>query len=216
MAAVQVAQRAGAVVLATAGSPAKRDAVRGHGRASTCSTPGRPRFADDVLAATDGRGVDVVLNSLTGDLIPAGLRALAAGGWFLELGKRDLWSTERVAALRPDVRYRPFDLGERGPRRRGTRRPPARRGVRRARRRHASARLPRRRYDFADATDAFRLMAQARHVGKVVLTAPAARRTPARLARSARTPPTGSPAAPARLGSRPRGGWSSRARATWC
>ena len=65
-------------------------------------------FADEVLAVTGGLGVDVVLNSLAGEFIPASLRALAANGWFLELGKRDIWTPEQVRAARPDVRYRAY------------------------------------------------------------------------------------------------------------
>jgi acyl transferase domain-containing protein/NADPH:quinone reductase-like Zn-dependent oxidoreductase len=167
LAAVQVAQRAGAEVYATAGSEAKRDAVRAFGVEHVFDSRSAS-FADGVLAATGGRGVDVVLNSLTGELIAAGVRSLAAGGWFLELGKRDIWSDDEMRAHRPDVHYRAFDLGEEahadlgliGPMldeltaglADGTLRP-----------------LPVRAYDRRQAADAFRWMAQARHVGKLVI-----------------------------------------------
>ena len=62
-------------------------------------------FADEILARTDGRGVDVVLNSLAGEAIAASLRALAPGGRFLEIGKRDIWTAAgrraAAAARRP-------------------------------------------------------------------------------------------------------------------
>ena len=58
------------------------------------------------------KGVDVVLNSLSGELIEASVRTLRSDGWFLELGKRDIWTTEQMAATRPDIRYRVYDLGD--------------------------------------------------------------------------------------------------------
>lgn len=47
-------------------------------------------FAQDIQAATDGRGVDVVLNLLSGALLQASFDALAPLGHFVELGKRDI------------------------------------------------------------------------------------------------------------------------------
>ncbi len=98
LAAVQLAQRCGAEIFATAGSPAKRDMLRGLGIAVVMDSRS-VSFSDDVIAATGGAGVDVVLNSLAGDFIPAGIRALARGGRFLELGKRGIWSAEAVAKI---------------------------------------------------------------------------------------------------------------------
>ena len=48
------------------------------------------KFEEDLLRATDGQGVDVVLNCLAGPLQEAGLRCLAVNGRFLEIGKTDL------------------------------------------------------------------------------------------------------------------------------
>lgn len=45
-----------------------------------------------IMEKTDGRGVDVVLNSLAGELFEASLRCLAEGGRFLELGKVDFFN----------------------------------------------------------------------------------------------------------------------------
>jgi NADPH:quinone reductase-like Zn-dependent oxidoreductase/ubiquinone/menaquinone biosynthesis C-methylase UbiE len=47
-------------------------------------------FAPAILAATGGRGVDVVLNSLAGPLLQASFDVLASFGHFVEIGKRDL------------------------------------------------------------------------------------------------------------------------------
>jgi len=164
-AAAQLARRCGARVIATAGSEAKRAWLRAQGIEDVFDSRSES-FADEVLRVTEGRGVDVVLNALP--WIEAGLRALAQGGVFLEVGKRDIWSAEQVEAARPDVRYWAFDLGEIAMREpeliramlaeiteameRGELRPIA----------HES-------FAMSDAEAAFRKMAGARHVGKLAL-----------------------------------------------
>ena len=45
---------------------------------------------------TDGYGVDIVLNSLTGAAQRAGLELLAFGGRFVEIGKRDIYGDTRL------------------------------------------------------------------------------------------------------------------------
>ena len=172
LAAVQLAVRAGAEVIATAGSPAKREFLRRLGvrHVFDSRTTG---FAEGVEAALGGRSIDVVLNSLTGDFIPKSLQLLAPGGRFLEIGKRGIWSAEDVESLRPDVEYHVVYLGEvcvEEPRRvermlnelascfgEGTLKP-----------------LPVAVYEAGRAVDAFRFMAQARHIGKIVVTFPEA------------------------------------------
>jgi len=62
-------------------------------------------FAEAARAATGGAGVDVVLNALAGDYIEKSLSLLAEGGRFVEIGKIGTWSAEQMAKARPDVRY---------------------------------------------------------------------------------------------------------------
>ena len=97
LAAVALAKARGAIIVATAGNPAKR----AHLRALGISEIHDSRTLDFARCAP----VDIVLNSLTGPAIPAGLKALKPGGLFLELGKAELWSREQVDAVRRDVRY---------------------------------------------------------------------------------------------------------------
>ncbi|KAK2740618.1 polyketide synthase, partial [Colletotrichum kahawae] len=47
-------------------------------------------FAKDILAATNGRGIDVIINSLTGELLDASWRIIADGGTLVEIGKKDI------------------------------------------------------------------------------------------------------------------------------
>ncbi|EAQ86385.1 hypothetical protein CHGG_07638 [Chaetomium globosum CBS 148.51] len=82
----------GAEVYATVGSQEKRDLLtREYGiPAERIFNSRDASFAPAVLAATGGRGVDVVLNSLAGPLLQAGFDVLAPFGHFVEIGKRDL------------------------------------------------------------------------------------------------------------------------------
>jgi myxalamid-type polyketide synthase MxaB len=70
------------------------------------------QFRDEILRATGGRGVDVVLNSLNGEFIAASLDVLAPGGRFVEIGKLGAWTHADVAVSRPDVSYFTFDLSD--------------------------------------------------------------------------------------------------------
>lgn len=55
------------------------------------------RFLDGVMGITDGRGVDLVLNSLAGDLLQASWCCVAKRGKMLEIGKRDILEHGRLA-----------------------------------------------------------------------------------------------------------------------
>ena len=91
----------GAEVFATA-SPGKWDALRGLGSTTTTSRRrGTSTSSERFLAATGGRGVDVVLNSLAGEFVDASLRLLPPGGRFLEMGKTDIRDPAEVADGRP-------------------------------------------------------------------------------------------------------------------
>ena len=68
-------------------------------------------FGEQILEATGGEGVDVVLNSLTSEgFIDASLSCLARGGRFVELARRDILSPEEMAEVRPDVSYDILEL----------------------------------------------------------------------------------------------------------
>ncbi|HEX8171687.1 MAG TPA: type I polyketide synthase [Thermoanaerobaculia bacterium] len=168
LAAVQLAQAAGAEIYATAGSPEKRDHLRALGVEHVFSSR-TPEFAKAILERTAGRGVTMVLNSLTGEFIPESFRALTSEGRFLEMGKIGIWSEERVAAVDSSIVYLPFDLAA------VSRDNPAvilqmweallalfASGALRP--------LPVTVFSMREAEEAFRYMAQARHIGKIVLS----------------------------------------------
>ncbi|KAI5921029.1 putative polyketide synthase [Camillea tinctor] len=92
IATITVARHIGAVVYATAGSANKREfLVRKHGvPAGNVFSSRDESFVDQLLAATNGKGVDVIVNSLVGDLMHASWRCIASFGRFIEVGKREL------------------------------------------------------------------------------------------------------------------------------
>src|SRR5678816_2999354 len=53
-------------------------------------------FAREVMALTGGAGVDIVLNSLAGEAVAAGLSALAPYGRFVEIGKQDIYQNAPI------------------------------------------------------------------------------------------------------------------------
>lgn len=168
LAALALAKRAGAEVFATAGSPEKRAYLRSLGIAHVFDSRSLD-FADQVLAATDGQGVRLVLNSLTGAFVGASLRTLAKDGVLIELGKREVWTPEEVAAARPDVGYHIFDAGTMAEAE------PAlfqacMADILPALAAGEIAPPPLDARPLAGAQDALRRMAQARHMGKLVLT----------------------------------------------
>jgi acyl transferase domain-containing protein/NAD(P)-dependent dehydrogenase (short-subunit alcohol dehydrogenase family)/acyl carrier protein len=164
LAAVQLAQRAGVEIFATAGSPQKREYLQSLGVTHIMNSRTLD-FADEVMQRTGGRGVDIVLNSLTGEFIPKSLSLLATGGTFLEIGKAGIWSTEQVSAFRPDVSFQSIYMGEVPRPLIGT----ILRRVGQAMEDGALRPLPVRQFALTDAASAFRYMAQAKHIGKIVV-----------------------------------------------
>ncbi|MEU0163402.1 SDR family NAD(P)-dependent oxidoreductase [Streptomyces sp. NPDC006261] len=165
-AARQLARHVGAEVFATA-SPAKWPVLRSAGfDADHIASSRDDAFESAFCAASRGAGMDVVLNSLAGPLTDASLRTLARGGRFLEMGKTDQRDPGEVAAAHGGAAYTAFDIRQAGPD-----------GIRRM-----LAELLRLFEDgtltpppvtlrhLRDAPAAFRYVAEARHVGKVVLT----------------------------------------------
>ncbi|QDQ14834.1 type I polyketide synthase [Streptomyces spectabilis] len=169
MAAVQLARHLGAEVFATA-SPAKWDAVRALGVDDAHLASSRTDAFEARFTEASGGGVDVVLNSLAHDLLDASLRLVRPGGRFVEMGKTDVRDPAEVADRHEGVVYRAFDLMDAGVERVGTMLTEIVKlfedgGLRP---------LPVTTWDVRNAPAAFRHLAQARHVGKIVLTVPAA------------------------------------------
>ncbi len=99
IAAIRLAQLAGANIIATAGTEEKRAYVRSLGVKHVFDSRSLT-FADEVKVATDGRGVDIVLNSLSGKGITQSIKCLAPFGRFIEIGKADIYQDTKLALKR--------------------------------------------------------------------------------------------------------------------
>jgi acyl transferase domain-containing protein/NADPH-dependent curcumin reductase CurA len=171
LAAVALALKAGAEVFATAGSEEKRRYLASLGVRHVMDSRSLD-FSARILEITRGEGVDAVLNSLAGEFIAASFAVVRKGGHFLEIGKTGIWTEEQVARLGRGIHYSVIFLGQDRQDRpalladllqgladridRGELRVP-----------------PVRVFALDDAVSAFRFMAQARHIGKLVLRMPA-------------------------------------------
>ena len=170
LAAIQLAQAAGAEVFATASAP-KRAYLRSLGVKHVFDSR-QTAFGKEILEVTGGTGVNVVVNSLTGEgFIEASLSCLAKGGRFVELARRDILSAEEMAEVRPDVAYSILELDVLKVQE------PARPGaaLRRVMRRLEAGELKpliHTMWPMSETRSAMAFMRGARHIGKIILTAP--------------------------------------------
>jgi myxalamid-type polyketide synthase MxaB len=170
LAAIQIAQHVGAEVFATAGSESKRDYLRSLGVQQVFSSR-TLEFAGQIRAATEGQGVDVVLNSLPGDAISKSLSVLRAYGRFLEIGKTDIYQNRMIGLLpfQDNLSYFAIDLD-----RMLRQRPDAIRSLFAEVMRHFAEGvyhpLPKTEFSIDRTVEAFRFMAQRRNIGKVVVS----------------------------------------------
>ena len=169
LAAIQYAKYRGAVVIATAGSEVKRSFLRLVGADHVLNSRD-VAFANTVREITEGHGVEVVLNSLSGEAMERSLEVLAPFGRFLELGKRDVYLNRRIhlRPLRQNISYFAIDIDQLP-----IRRPDLARDllteVSSALSEGEIRPLAHRIFSFAELDDAFRLMQSANHIGKIVL-----------------------------------------------
>ena len=220
LAALQIARWRGARAIVTAGSQEKRALTRAFG-AEHAFDSRTGSFVDDVMRATGGRGVSVVLNSLAGEAMERSLGLLQPFGRFVELGKRDYLANtpiglrpfrrnlsyfgvdlDQLLASRPDVCRRLFaevlalfGSGDFVP-------------------------LPYSVFAHDEAVDAMRLMQQSGHIGKILVRPPQeahrrARRAAVARSRSTPTARISSPAGSADLALPLQNGWSSAAPVIW-
>jgi acyl transferase domain-containing protein len=167
-AAIQIARRLGAEILGTA-SPEKHDFLKKQGVKHVFHSRNLS-FADGVRNATNGRGVDVALNSLAGEFIPRTLELLASGGRFVEIGKKDLFQNTPLDLnpFRASISFTAVDLAKlvaRKPEWIGKRL----RALMELFAKGEFAPLQATVFPAAELPDAFRLMAQGKHRGKLVI-----------------------------------------------
>lgn len=170
LAALQVARLCGAEVIATAGSPEKRALLRSLGVRHVMDSRSSD-FATEVSAITGGAGVDVVLGATTGENFRRSLDCLAPYGRFIELGKRNSL-TDITLGLRPFLRnltFASFDLRQMVQDRPGAVQAALREVLSLVEQGTLHA-LPLRVFHPSQTRQAFRQLAAARHVGKLVVS----------------------------------------------
>ncbi|KAF5012109.1 hypothetical protein FDECE_1826 [Fusarium decemcellulare] len=113
-AAITLAQRLGADIFVTVGTQEKRDLVKQEfGIPDERIFSSRDiSFAQAIKKATNGRGVDVVLNSLAGQMLSATWDCIATFGRFIEMGKKDIVDNRRLdmAPFLRNVMFASIDL----------------------------------------------------------------------------------------------------------
>ncbi len=172
LAATQIAATLGLEVFATAGSKDKQHMLRLMGVEHIYNSRSYS-FHDEILADTDGAGVDAVLNSLAGEGIDQSLRLLRPFGRFLELGKRDFYADNamRLRPFRNNISYFGIDVDQLM-----KERPDLARQVFTEIMEHFRngdwCPLPYSLYEAGEAELAYRTMQQSRHVGKIVIEPP--------------------------------------------
>lgn len=169
-AAVQIAQHVGAEIFATAGNDEKRAFLRSQGIEHIMNSRTHD-FAEEVMRITGGEGVDMVLNSLAGEFIPKGISVLRAGGRFLEIGKVDILQDSQLGLrlLDNNIAFFAIDLSKL---------------IKDEQRwttllwteamaffeQYGLRPLPLQVFPISEVVEAFRYMAQAKHIGKVVIS----------------------------------------------
>jgi len=170
LAAIQVAQQIGAEVFATAGNEERRHylGTLGIGHVMNSRTDD---FVNEIMQKTDGRGVDVVLNSLSGEFIQKSMSVLAPYGRFVEIGKTDIYNNSKLDLypFRNNLSYFAVDLHKLA-----QERPGFAKGIFLKLADYFDKNIyhpgPTRIFPVTNARGAFRFMAQRKHIGKIVLT----------------------------------------------
>lgn len=167
-AAIQVAKMQGATIYATAGSEEKREFLRQQGCAGVWDSR-TLEFVDGICEATNGQGVDVVLNSLSGEALTHSLSLLAPLGRFIEIGKRDIVEHHRLdlTPFNKNLSFFSFDMDRLMPNKRFKQilidiLQCAREGKLRF--------LQCKVFPASEVVEAFRLMASSKHIGKVAIS----------------------------------------------
>ncbi|CAL8084808.1 unnamed protein product [Orchesella dallaii] len=172
LSAIEICLHFGCTIIATAGSKRKQNYLRSLGIQHIFHSR-NTKYGEQILELTKGRGVDVVLNSLTSEgFKEATLKACAKGARFVEMSKLNIWTKEEVKALRPDVDYTVVDVSSadysewnrlmtvvNGFKEEGVVKP-----------------IPYVRFDGQNVHEALQYMQKAKHIGKIVCVMPEVRK----------------------------------------
>lgn len=171
LAAIQLAGIWDAEIFATAGSPEKRRYLREMGIPHVMDSR-TTDFADEIIKQTANKGVDLVLSAIAGEGMRRSLSVLAPYGRFIEIGKTDILRHQSIDLnhFEQNISYHVVDLA------RLTLDRPDQVGemLRRVISMAVEGKLrpiPTNSIPIQEVQSAFRTMSQARHIGKLVVTA---------------------------------------------
>jgi len=99
LAAIEIARWIGAEIFATAGSDEKQEHLRRLGIRQVFSSRTLD-FGQQIRAATENEGIDVVIGAQTGQAMHVSLSLLRTGGRYVEIGKKDI-AEDNGLPLRP-------------------------------------------------------------------------------------------------------------------
>ncbi|KAI0403402.1 hypothetical protein F4802DRAFT_599203 [Xylaria palmicola] len=130
-----------------------------------------PSFAQGVMRATGGRGVDVVLNSLSGDKLVASWECIAPYGRFVEIGKMDIRSNASLpmAYFAKNVSFCAVDLYHISQTNLGLTRQLAQTVIDLIAKGEASCPTPLHRFPITQIEQAFRYMQSGKNTGRIVI-----------------------------------------------
>jgi acyl transferase domain-containing protein/phospholipid N-methyltransferase len=165
LAAVQMALAAGAEVIGTA-SKSKWEYLKSIGVKHVLNSR-TLEFGEQVMEITNGKGVDIVLNSLSEDFISKSLTVLNKGGKFLEIGYSESWNQKRENEF-PHISYFSIDLSKL------VNESPSfysdtMNVILEMFKSKELVNLPTKEFSIKNAIEAFRYMQQAKHIGKIVI-----------------------------------------------
>lgn len=168
LAAVNIARLLGAEIFATAGSEKKRVYLKQLGVDHILDSRNTD-FAEYIQKATQHKGVDIILNSLTGKALLSSFDVIAQNGYFLEMGKAEIWDEEKIKTLNKSFTYLPFDLAT------VAQEDPSCIQQMFVELKHEFEKeslsfLPYQSFEIENAREAFRYMSQAKHIGKIIIT----------------------------------------------
>ncbi|NVN42657.1 type I polyketide synthase [Asaia siamensis] len=170
LAAIEIAKIIGARIFATASNDEKRQILLDRGCEAVWDSRSLA-FYEGILDVTGGKGVDVVLNSLPGEMQAHSLALLCNTGRFVEIGKKDIWEKRDLSqfSFNGNVSFHSFDLDlmmandhrkavsifDRIPY---------------LSRKFDTVILPHKVYPASEVREAFKFMSSAKHIGKILVS----------------------------------------------
>jgi len=112
MASIALAKMKKCRIFATAGNEQKRELLRSMGIELVMDSRSAV-FAKEILKYTDGKGVDVIMNTLSGEAMLAGINILNYFGRFLQIDKKDIAANNIIPLgnFNKGLSYSAIDLG---------------------------------------------------------------------------------------------------------